>query len=72
MCELSCAIHRFGSNNPKKASIRFISLYPHPVVRMPVVCKQCKGLACRDSCPTGAITVEGGIAAIDDEKCVSC
>ncbi len=72
LCELSCAIHRFGSNNPKKASIRVISLYPHPVVRMPIVCKQCKVPACRDGCPVGAITVEDGVVAIDDEKCISC
>ncbi|MEA3324866.1 MAG: 4Fe-4S dicluster domain-containing protein [Euryarchaeota archaeon] len=41
-------------------------------VRMPIVCKQCKEPACRDSCPTGAITVDDGVVAIDEEKCVSC
>jgi Fe-S-cluster-containing hydrogenase component 2 len=39
---------------------------------MPIVCKQCKVPACRDGCPVGAITVEDGVVAIDDEKCISC
>jgi Fe-S-cluster-containing hydrogenase component 2 len=39
---------------------------------MSIVCKQCKEPACRDSCPVGAITVEGGVVVIDDEKCIAC
>jgi len=72
LCELACAIHKFGSNNPKKARIRIISLHPHPVIRMPIFCKQCKEPKCRDSCPVDAIAVREGVVVIDDEKCISC
>ena len=34
ICELVCAIKHFGVNNPKKAAIRVLITYPHPVVRM--------------------------------------
>jgi hypothetical protein len=40
ICELVCAIKHFGVNNPKKAAIRVLTTYPHPVVRMPIVCIQ--------------------------------
>jgi len=72
LCELACAIHASGSNNPKKARIRIISLYPHPVVRMPIFCKQCKEPKCRDSCPVDAIAIHNGVVTIDDERCISC
>lgn len=31
LCELVCAIEHFGVNNPKKAAIRVMHTYPHPV-----------------------------------------
>jgi carbon-monoxide dehydrogenase iron sulfur subunit len=46
--------------------------YPHPVIRMPVICRQCGEPKCRDNCPTGAIARVGGIVEVDEEKCVSC
>ncbi|MHC4716606.1 MAG: 4Fe-4S dicluster domain-containing protein [Planctomycetota bacterium] len=51
MCELVCAIQRFGVNNPKKSAIRVLVTYPQPVVRMPIVCSQCKVPVCADACP---------------------
>ena len=55
VCEMACAIHRQKANNPKKARIRVTTIYPHPVVRMPVVCNQCKDAKCMGACPTDAI-----------------
>ena len=72
LCEVVCALHHFGMNNPKKAAIRVISLYPHPVIRMPVVCRQCAQPKCRENCPTDAISVENGVVQIDADLCVSC
>jgi Fe-S-cluster-containing hydrogenase component 2 len=60
-CEIVCSLARFGVNNPKKSCIRVMTLYPHPVIRMPVVCRQCGEPKCADGCPTNAIsrTTEG-------------
>lgn len=71
-CELVCAAEHFGVNNPKKSAIRVISLYPHPVIRMPIVCSQCREPKCADNCPTGAIVRKNGVVQIVEEDCVSC
>ena len=72
ICELVCAATHFGVNNPKKSAIRVMTIYPHPVIRMPVVCSQCKEPKCADNCPVGAITREDGVVKIDDNECLSC
>jgi len=72
VCELVCAISHAGVNNPKKANIRVISLYPHPVIKMPIVCEQCKKPKCRDACPTDAIVVTDGVVTILEDRCISC
>ena len=72
MCELVCAIHHFGVNNPKKSAVRVLVTYPHPVVRMPIVCSQCKLPVCADACPVGALTRTDGVVQLDADACVSC
>ncbi|MHC1584691.1 MAG: 4Fe-4S dicluster domain-containing protein [Candidatus Syntropharchaeia archaeon] len=72
LCELVCAVRKFGVNNPKKAGIRVMSLYPHPVIRMPIFCRQCKEPMCMNNCPNEAIVVKNGIVKIDEENCISC
>ncbi len=72
ICELVCAIKHFGVNNPKKAAIRVVNTYPHPVMRMPVVCSQCRVPACAQVCPVGALTWVEGIVRLDKETCISC
>lgn len=72
ICETICALQHFGVNNPKKAAIRVTVLYPHPVIRMPVVCRQCDQPKCRENCPADAISVNNGVVAIDAAACVSC
>ena len=72
ICELVCAIKHFGVNNPKKAAIRVLITYPHPVMRMPVVCSQCHVPACAQVCPTDALQLVDGIVQLDEESYISC
>ena len=72
ICEMACAVHRHQRNNPKKAGIRVTTVYPHPVVRMPVVCSQCKDPKCMAVCPTNAIYSKDGIVRINAADCVGC
>jgi len=51
LCEVVCSINRFGINNPKKSCIRVMVVYPHPVIRMPIICRQCKVPKCQENCP---------------------
>ena len=72
ICELACAVHRQKTNNPKKSRIRVTTVYPHPVVRMPVVCSQCRDAKCLAACPTNAIYSKDGIVRINEDDCVAC
>ena len=72
ICELACAIEHFGVNNPKKSAIRVLITYPHPMVRMPIVCSQCKVPACADACPVEALKKTEDLVELDRELCISC
>ena len=72
MCELACAIKHFGANNPKKSAVRVLVTYPHPVVRMPIVCSQCKKPPCEDACPVNALSRTNGVVKLDTDTCISC
>ena len=72
ICELVCAIKHFGVNNPKKSAIKVLTIYPHPVVRMPIVCSQCKVLTCAQVCPVDALQRSDGVMQLDKENCISC
>ena len=72
MCELVCAIEHFRANNPKKSSVRVMVTYPHPVVRMPIVCSQCKMPLCADACPVAALKYIDGLVKLDIDECISC
>jgi anaerobic carbon-monoxide dehydrogenase iron sulfur subunit len=72
VCEMACAIHRQRINNPKKARIRVTTIYPHPVVRMPVVCNQCKDAKCMSACPADAIYRQNGVVRIRHDDCMGC
>ena len=72
MCELVCSAEHFGVNNPKKSAVRVLVTYPHPVVRMPVICSQCKVPACADACPVGALKRVVGLVRFDQNECISC
>jgi Fe-S-cluster-containing hydrogenase component 2 len=72
ICELICAIDHFGVNNPKKSAIRVLVTYPHPVMRLPIVCSQCKQPLCADACPVGALRWTQKIVELDQSSCISC
>ena len=72
LCELACSLVRFGVNNPKKSCLRVMVAYPHPVIRMPIICHQCREPKCAENCPTGAIQVKDGLVVIDEDACISC
>ena len=72
ICELVCSIKHFGVINTKKAAIRIVNTYPHPVMRMPVVCSQCRKPACAAVCPANALAWIDGVVLLDEEACISC
>lgn len=72
LCELACAIEHFGVNNPKKSAIHVMIVYPHPLIRMPIVCQQCRDPKCAENCPTGAIRRDDGVVRIDPDECIGC
>ena len=72
LCELACSLVRFGVNNPKKSCLRVMIAYPHPVIRMPIICHQCREPKCAENCPTDAIEVREGLVVIDEDACISC
>ena len=72
MCELVCAMAHFGVNNPKKSAARVVVTYPHPVVRMPIICSQCKVPVCANACPVDALKLTDGVVALATDLCISC
>ena len=72
VCELICAIKHFEVNNPKKSAIQVLITYPQPVMRMPIVCSQCKVPVCARVCPTNALRRIDGVVQLDKKECVSC
>jgi carbon-monoxide dehydrogenase iron sulfur subunit len=72
ICELVCAIEHFKVNNPKKSAIRVLNIYPHPVIRMPVVCSQCRVPLCAQVCPTDALRWVEGVVRLEPSECISC
>lgn len=72
ICELACAEFHFGVNNPKKSAIRVFSLYPNPIIRTPIVCRQCDEPACKEACPVDAISKGSEAIEIDPDACTGC
>lgn len=72
ICELVCSIKHYGVNNPKKSAVKVMITYPHPVVRMPIVCSQCKEPPCGEVCPVNALRRVDGLVELDKEACISC
>ncbi len=72
LCELACSIKHFKANNPKKSAVRVMITYPHPVVRMPIVCSQCKQASCAAVCPVDALQRKDNVVKLDCNACISC
>lgn len=72
ICELACAIEHYKVNNPKKSAVQVLVVYPHPVIRMPIICSQCKDAPCAEVCPVDALSRVDGVVKLDREACISC
>jgi Fe-S-cluster-containing hydrogenase component 2 len=72
ICELACAQFHYNVMNPKKSAIRVFSMYPNPIIRTPIVCRQCDDPECQKSCPVDAIVEEDGVVRIDPDLCTNC
>ena len=72
ICELTCAQFHYKAMNPKKSAIRLFSLYPNPIIRTPIVCRQCDDPECQASCPVDAIVITDGVLRIDPDLCTNC
>ncbi len=70
ICQLACALHHFGENNPKMSSIVISSRLLESGHYDIAVCDQC-GI-CERVCPTGALHKVDGIYKIDPAECTWC
>lgn len=77
LCEYYCAFANSGENDMVKA-LKNIIINPririenHKNVSFAVSCRHCEEPLCVKSCITGALTVEDGVIAVDQDKCVGC
>ena len=69
ICELVCSLHHYGVINPRRARIRVYRLEDRDRIE---TCRFCDDPKCVEACPTGAMRLEDGRAALDREKCVLC
>jgi Fe-S-cluster-containing hydrogenase component 2 len=69
ICELICAFHHFGENNPRRARLRISSDWPESP-RMSV-CRGCKDHECVAACPHQALSFQDWVR-LDQERCDGC
>ena len=77
LCEYYCAFANSGEDNMAKA---LKDVVIHPRIRIEqkgnvsfaVSCRHCDEPLCVKGCITGALTIEGGVITIGQEKCVGC
>lgn len=69
ICELTYSIAHFGVHNPKKSAVRVLITYPHPVMRLPVVCSQCKVPLCanRGGCHVRGYVISAEVLGIPEK-----
>ena len=70
-CLVACSMNLFGENNPKKAALTLIPLFPEPGVYEMKVCTQCG--ECATVCPTDAIKQKAdGVYFVEFSECIMC
>lgn len=72
LCELICAFHHHQVGNPKRSSIRVVSLGKG--VDVPVACMNCEDSPCMNICPTGALhrPHPDDMVVVDRNVCIGC
>lgn len=70
-CLVACSMNLFGENNPKKAALTLIPLFPDPGKFSMMVCTQCG--ECAAVCPTDAIKQNSeGAYFVEFAECILC
>ena len=72
LCELICAFQHYQVGNPRRASIKVISLGKG--VDVPVTCLNCEEAPCMNICPTGALhrPESDGMVTVKEDLCIGC
>ncbi|MGI5966113.1 4Fe-4S dicluster domain-containing protein [Anaerotruncus sp. AF02-27] len=77
LCEYYCAFANSGQDDMVKA-LKDITINPRIQIEQrgnisfAVSCRHCDEPLCVKGCITGALTIEGGVITIGQEKCVGC
>lgn len=78
LCEYYCAFANSGIDDMAKA-LKGIAIHPRiqieegkEGVSFAVSCRHCAEPLCVKSCITGALTLNDGVIAVNQEKCVGC
>ena len=77
LCEYYCAFANLGGDDMVKA-LKDVEIRPRIRIEekdgvcFAVACRHCKEPLCVMACISGALSVQSGIIAIDQSKCVGC
>lgn len=77
LCEYYCAFANSGMSDMVKA-LRGATIHPRirieesDEISFAVACRHCEDPLCVRGCISGALTIEDGMVAIDQDKCVGC
>lgn len=70
ICELICSFTKFRVFNPKLSLVRVEYDYEVGRVERAIYCTQC-GECCK-VCPTGALSINGGVVLLNYSRCTLC
>ena len=77
LCEYYCAFANSGIKDMVKA-LKGVTIHPRinieekDGISFAVSCRHCEEPLCVRGCISGALTIENGMVAIDQDKCVGC
>lgn len=78
-CEVACVTEHSKSRDPVKAykkeglsKTSRTKVYKNGALSFSLMCRQCEFPWCAFSCLSGALTVEGGKVAYNEDRCIGC